>query len=131
MLTAARRRRSTRSATVPVTKTRRAAGANSARPIRPSASSLPVMSNTSLPSTVSRSAHAADAANTDDSRATIDRVSRCTGARYRRDYRDTVGPGTDEVATRRARAQSRAHRHRVQWNRFGVAVGVTVALVVL
>ena len=89
------------------------------------------MSNTSLPSTVSRSAHAADAANTDDSRATIDRVSRCTGARYRRDYRDTVGPGTDEVVTRRARAQSRAHRHRVQWNRFGVAVGVTVALVVL
>lgn len=42
-----------------------------------------------------------------------------------------MGPGTDEVVTRRARAQSRAHRHRVQWNRFGVAVGVTVALVVL
>ena len=25
----------------------------------------------------------------EDSRATIDRVSRCTGARYRREYRDT------------------------------------------
>jgi hypothetical protein len=38
---------------------------------------------------VSRSAQADDAANTDASRATIDRVSRCTGARYRREYRDT------------------------------------------
>jgi len=42
-----------------------------------------------------------------------------------------VGPGTDEVVTRRARAQSRTRRHRMQWNRFGVAVAVTVALVVL
>ncbi len=42
-----------------------------------------------------------------------------------------MGPGTDEVVTRRARAQSRTRRHRMQWNRFGVAVAVTVALVVL
>jgi hypothetical protein len=37
---------------------------------------------------VSRSAQADEAANTDASRATIDRVSRFTGARYRREYRD-------------------------------------------
>ena len=87
--TAAMRRRSTRSAIVPVTKTRIAAGANSASPSSPSASSLPVMSNTCLPSTVLRRAIAVDAANTDESRATTERVSpgapsSCTSATYRR-----------------------------------------------
>ena len=42
-----------------------------------------------------------------------------------------MGPGTNDVLSRRARSRSRSRRHRVQWNRFGVAVGVTVLLVVL
>lgn len=66
--------RSIRSASVPVTNTRSAAGANSARPSRPRASGLPVRSNTCLPNTVVRSATAVDDAPTDDSNVTIERV---------------------------------------------------------
>jgi len=76
---AASRRRSTRSASVPVTNTSTAAGANSANPSRPRSSARPVRSKTCLPSTVVRSATAAAEQNTDESSARKERVWRgCT-----------------------------------------------------
>ena len=73
---AASRLRLIRSASVPVRNTSSAAGANSARPSRPSASGLPVRSNTCFPSTVVRSATALDDAPTDTSSPTSERVVR-------------------------------------------------------
>ena len=70
------RRRSTRSATVPLTSTSSAAGANSTRPSRPRSSSLPVRSNTSLPRMVAWAMAAAAPTKSAVNSAPIDRRTR-------------------------------------------------------
>src|SRR3954447_22019456 len=70
-------RRSKRSATDPVTRTKRAAGANSASPRKPRASSLPVMSYTCLPRAVTVANAAHEVQKYETSSATIERSQRC------------------------------------------------------
>ena len=93
-------RRSNRSAIGPLTKTSSSDGRNSARPSRPRLSSLPVRSNTNLPSAIVSADVAIEWQNTDTSSATTERRNRGAIGAIDERVRRTVGCAAVHVVHR-------------------------------